>query len=237
MALSNQDSASIAYLHRPKRAAAHIAWFVVGVVIIEFLLITYRKYGHLDAGSYSIFWSRREWLWTHLAGGTLTMLLGPVQFLTQFPRAYPRLHRWTGRCYLLAMLVACMGAAGLIATTPAGFAFRSAFGATALAWLVTALMGFIAIRRKLPQVHRRWMVRNCLVTLAPITFRAMIRIPGVMELAAPSVMIPTLLWLSWVVPLLAYEVAAGAINLAHRARSRRAQLGRPGCNGFDAESA
>jgi len=103
------------------------------------------------------------------------------------------------------MLVACVGAAGLIATTPAGFGLQLAFAATGLAWLFTALMGFIAIRRKLPHVHRRWMVRNYIVTFTFVTFRAATLIPGVMELAPPSVMIPTLLWLGWVVPLLAYE--------------------------------
>lgn len=49
------------------------------------------------------------------------------------------------------------------------------------------------------------MIRNYLVTLAPASFRLALTVPGVMALASPVVMIPLLLWLSWVLPLLAYE--------------------------------
>lgn len=216
------------FLRFLQRAILLVALIIAGIVIFEFLTTAYRKYGQLDADAYGIFWSRREWLWIHIAGGTLAMLLGPVQFLTQLPRAYPVFHRWTGRCYFVAMLVACAGAAGLIATTHAGLAFKAAFGATALAWLVTGLMGLMAIHGMRPQAHRRWMVRNYLVTLAPITFRAMIRMPGVMELASPAVMIPTLLWLSWVLPLLVHEGGAFAIRLV---RSTHA-MASPGQSGF-----
>jgi len=177
--------------------------------IIDFLLLAYRKYGHVDADAYSIFWARRGWLWAHLGGGTLTLLLGPFQFLPRLRTAFPWVHRWTGRLYLLAVLIACAGAAGLIATTPGGVGLQVAFAVTELAWLFTALMGFIAIRGKQPHIHRRWMLRNYIITFVFVTFRAATLIPGVMGLAPPSVMIPTLLWLSWVVPLLAYEISIG----------------------------
>ena len=40
-----------------------------------------------------MFWSRRAWLWTHLAGGALTIALGPLQFLSRWPRPCARLQR------------------------------------------------------------------------------------------------------------------------------------------------
>lgn len=187
------------------RVGSAVVLLALGIIGIDFLLTVYGKYHHLDPAAYAMFWARRGWLWTHLAGGALTILLGLVQFLTQWPRAYPRLHRWTGRIYITGMLIACAGATGLIATSPAPFAIRAAFAATALAWLTTALIGVIAIRGGRVLAHRRWMVLNYLVTLAPITFRALIKVPGMMELAPPPVMIPVLLWLSWLLPLLICE--------------------------------
>ncbi len=181
-----------------------VAWPIVAAAAAEFLSIAYQKYAHLDAGSYGMFWTRREWLWTHIGGGVLTVVLGALQFLPQIRRGYPRLHRWIGRSFLLGMLIACVGAVGLILTSPAPVAIRIAFASTALAWLVTAFMGYRAIRRGQVETHRRWMIGCYLVTLAPITFRALIRIPGMMEIASPMVMIPTLLWLSWAAPLLVY---------------------------------
>lgn len=194
-----------------------IALLALGAVGINFLLTVYGKYHQLDPAAYTMFWARRGWLWTHLAGGTLTIILGLVQVLTQWPRACSRVHRWTGRIYITGMLIACLGATGLITTSPAPSAIRAAFAATALAWLTTALIGVIAIRGGRESIHRRWMVRNYLVTLAPITFRALVKVPGVMELASPPLMISILLWLSWLLPLL---ICQGVYRVVDRASLR-----------------
>lgn len=211
------------YRRHLKIALLVVAWSLVVAAAAEFLSIAYQKYTHLDAGSYGMFWTRREWLWTHIGGGLLTIVLGALQFLPRIRRGYPRLHRWMGRSFLSGMLLACVGAVGLILTSPAPAAIRIAFAATALAWLVTAFLGYRAIRRGQVGTHRRWMIGCYLVTLAPVTFRAMIRIPGMMEIASPMVMIPTLLWLSWAAPLLVYGMG---VALLERTRSRLAPRGR-----------
>lgn len=192
---------------RARRIAAAIAWLLAIAMAAYFLSVAFQKYAHMDAGAYGMFWSRRAWLWTHLAGGVLAMLLGALQFIAPLRARWPRLHRWIGRTYLFGMLIGITGATGLIATSPAPASIRIAFAATGIAWLATALAGFIAIRQKRTLAHRRWMLRNYLVTLAPATFRIALLVPGVMALASPVLMIPLLLWLSWALPLLAYEAA------------------------------
>jgi hypothetical protein len=54
--------------------------------------------------------------------------------------------------------------------------------------------------------------RAHLITFAFVTFRALLMIPGVTTLAPPDVMIPTLLWLGWVVPILIYEIGRALRN-------------------------
>jgi uncharacterized membrane protein len=184
-----------------------------------------------------MFWSRRGWLWTHLAGGALTVVLGPVQFLTRWPRAWPRLHRWTGRIYMIGMLIACAGATGLIATSAAPFEIRAAFAATALAWLTTALVALIAIHRGQVWPHRRWMIRNYLVTLSPITFRILLQAQIAMELTPSPAMIATLLWLSWLLPLLLHEGAYRIVDLMRAAPAQLARIGAPVAPRIDAGSA
>jgi uncharacterized membrane protein len=198
----------------PSQTRARLVWrvgaaamlIVIGMVCINFLLTVYSKYRLLDSDAYNMFLTRRGWLWTHLAGGALTITFGLVQFLTQWPQPYPRLHRWTGRIYMTGLLIASVGATGLLATSLAPLGIRIAFTATALAWLTTALTGLIAIRKGQIRPHRRWMVRNFLVTVSPITFRALLAIPGVMSLAPPPVMIAILLWTSWLLPLMVCEL-------------------------------
>ena len=191
------------------RMARHLAWaalwLLLGIASLEFLLAAYGKYRHLDSAAYGMFMTRRGWLWMHLAGGLTTVLLGPVQFFTQWRHRYPHPHRLVGRLYLSGLLVAATGAVGLIASSPAPFAIRLAFSATALAWLTTALTGLVAIRRGAVERHRRWMVRHYAVTLAPILFRLSLPLAIAGGLAPSPALIATLLWCSWVVPLLACE--------------------------------
>lgn len=187
------------------RLAWAVLWVLLGLASIEFLIAAYGKYRHLDSAAYGMFMARRGWLWMHLAGGLTTVLLGPVQFLTQWRQRRLRLHRITGRLYLAGMLVAATGAIGLIATSPAPFAIRLAFSATALAWLTTGLTGLIAIRHGLLDRHRRWMVRNYAVTLAPIVFRLSLPLAIAGGLVPSPTLIATLLWCSWIVPLLLCE--------------------------------
>ncbi|WP_313929204.1 DUF2306 domain-containing protein [Pseudoxanthomonas sp.] len=208
----------------PSRLALRLAWaglwLLLAIASVEFLLAAYGKYRHLDSAAYGMFMTRRGWLWLHLAGGLTTVLLGPVQFLTQWRLRQPRLHRLTGRIYLVGMLVAATGATGLIATSPAPFAIRAAFAATALAWLTTALTGLAAILRGAVERHRRWMVRNYAVTLAPIIFRLSLPLAIAGGLAPSPALIATLLWCSWIVPLLVCE---GVRRLAGLRRSARAR--------------
>jgi uncharacterized membrane protein len=194
------------------------------MISINFLLTVYGKYHHLDPGAYTMFWPRRGWLWTHLAGGGLTIVLGPLQFLTRWPRAYPRLHRWMGRIYMIGLLIACTGATGLITTSPAPFEIRTACAATALAWLTTALIALIAIHRGRVVLHRRWMTRNYLVTLSPITFRIFLHSLIAMKLAPSPTVIAILLWLSWLLPLIIYEAIYRLIGLRRAATARHTRL-------------
>lgn len=220
-----QDSASSTRVRLVRRIGWAVVWLALGMISIDFLLAVYGKYHHPDSGAYSMFLSRRGWLWTHLAGGALTIVLGPLQFLTRWPRAYPRLHRWMGRSYMVGMLIACVGATGLIATSPAPFEIRAAFAGTALAWLTTALVALIAIHRGRVWSHRRWMIRNYLVTLSPIVFRIFLQAQIAMGLAPSPAMIATLLLLSWLLPLLLYEGAYRIVDLVRAAPAQRARMG------------
>ncbi|WP_368563330.1 DUF2306 domain-containing protein [Pseudoxanthomonas sp. UTMC 1351] len=220
-----QDVVSPIRMRLAQRIGWAIVWLALAAISINFLLTVHGKYSHLDPSAYTMFWSRRGWLWTHLGGGALTVVLGPLQFLTRWPRAFPRLHRWTGRIYMVGMLIACAGATGLIATSPAPFEIRSAFAATALTWLTTALVALIAIHRGRVAPHRNWMTRNYLVTLSPITFRILLQALIALELPPSPTTIAILLWLSWLLPLLVYEGAYRIVDLLRVSPAHPARMG------------
>jgi hypothetical protein len=173
---------------------------------LDFLISAYSKYHGSKPESFGMFWDRQGWLYTHLAGGVLTLILGPLQLLQERYDAVRSVHRWSGRLYVLGILVGSVGAIGLISTSPAPPEIRIALAATMLAWLATAAIALQAIFRKRPLLHRAWMIRNYLVTLAPITFRLLLRLAIALGFTPSPGTIATLLWAGWAVPLLAFEV-------------------------------
>ncbi|WP_317852730.1 DUF2306 domain-containing protein [Xanthomonas sp. CFBP 8443] len=202
------------------RPAARVGWALLWLALaalgVEFVHSVYLKYAALDSPAYAMFLTRRGWLWCHLGGGAVGLLLGTLQFATQRWRRFPRLHRWLGRAYFAGMLVAMVGTVGLIATSQAPPAIRVAFAATSVAWLVTGSVGFVAIRRGQVERHRQWMVRAYLVTLAPVAFR--LALPGAIGMGmTPSPgLIAVLLWSSWMVPLLLHALGHRLVDAMRR---------------------
>ena len=198
-------------------AVRRLAWLalVLGLAAwsADFLYGVFLKYQGSNAASMGMFADRKGWLFTHLAGGALTIALGPVQLLRQAVDAVRPAHRWTGRVYLMGLLVACTGAAGLLATSPAPVEIRVAFGATMLAWVATAAVGIAAIRRGQVTTHRAWMMRNYWVTLAPVSFRLLLPSAIALGLTPSPGLIATLLWASWVTPLLLHEAVVRLLRI------------------------
>ncbi len=184
-------------------------WFAVVAVFAwlstDFLYSTFLKYRGSDPRSFGLFLGRESWLYVHLTGGAITVVLGLFQLVRQKFVADRPVHRWTGRLYLLGMFVACAGAVGLITTSPAPNEIRIAFSATMIAWLTTAAVAVNAIRKRRFVIHRTWMFRHYLVTLAPITFRLLLPKALAMGISPSPTLIAALLWASWIAPLLIFE--------------------------------
>ncbi|WP_367345260.1 DUF2306 domain-containing protein [Stenotrophomonas bentonitica] len=188
-----------------------VLWLVLLLFAAEFLLAVHGKYHALDGPAYARFVDRHGWLWLHLGGGAVTLVLGALQFIARWWRGRPVLHRRLGQVYFVGMLAASAAAAGLIATTPAPLSIRIGFAATALAWLVTGFLALRAIHTGRVLQHRAWMVRNYAVTLAPVLFRLMLPLAIASGLQPDGALISGLLWASWMVPLAFVE---GGLRMA-----------------------
>ena len=105
------------------------------------------------------------WLAVHGPFGALALLLGPFQFSDTLRRLRPRLHRWLGRIYIGAIMVAAsialyIGPRFEQPSTQIEQYFQGGL------WLFTTLMAlFFILRRNIP-AHKLWMMRSygfCLV--------------------------------------------------------------------------
>jgi len=193
---------------------AWLGWLVALSLLAYFVVKNVPRYFVFTADSYGkYFWPRVTWLFPHVAGGLLAVLIGPVQFWPRMRRDYLQAHRIAGRVYVATVLVG--GVAGLVMAAKAegGAAYSLGLAGLAVAWLTTTAMAFVAIRRKNLVQHKQWMVRSYVVTFAFVTFRLADDAMGAAHILPDDERGKLLAWACWAVPLLVTEVClqAGAV--------------------------
>ena len=158
-------------------------------------------------GSY--YWAKRIPLGFHLFGGSVALAMGLPQFWMGFRNRFMNVHRWTGRLYVLGVLVGSIGAF-LMATAPEqilGFGFAFSLFALAVAWVTTTGAAFFAIIRRKIKLHKEWMIRSYIVTLAFVTFRILSDyVPYQSWGLDPADYNTAMMWSCWVFPLMIAEV-------------------------------
>ncbi len=101
------------------------------------------------------------WHFMHVVGGATFGLLGPIQFGRVLMRRYGRLHRVTGRLFVVAGAMLSLSALGLLWHFPDTYSVavnggRLLFG---IALGVALALAMLAIRRRDFARHRNWMIR------------------------------------------------------------------------------
>jgi hypothetical protein len=97
----------------------------------------------------------------HLAVGAIVLLLGPIQLIGPLRRAWPSLHRWLGRLYVLAAGLAGAGGLGFILTqgTIGGAPMNLGFGLYGALMILAAVQTYRHARARRVAEHRRWAIR------------------------------------------------------------------------------
>jgi len=185
---------------------------IVAVMFIVVAALPYRALlGSADAAKSSLqdfqfaYYPKRAWLLTHIAGGLIALLSGPVQLWLGLHSVKMETHRKLGLVYIFGMVIGSIGAIGLSIKTDGGPVFGSGLFFLALAWITTTTLAFVAIKKGLTEQHKEWTIRSYVVTFAFVTFRAtqlaLVNAAGftlqhAIEIAA---------WSCWAVPLLITE--------------------------------
>lgn len=165
-------------------------------------------YFTLEKEVFQRYWNFKGWLIGHIAGGLLALVIGPFQFSEMVRRKFPATHRWLGRTYITAILVGVISATYLAWTSAVAVHWTWALSlqGLALAWICTAGMAYISIRRGRIQMHKEWMIKSYIVTFAFVTFRWLVALPAIAGLGNFIERGPTLVWVSWVIPLFIADI-------------------------------
>jgi hypothetical protein len=195
-------------------ALAAIAFIVLAAFPYHWMLSSREAAEHALSPNQISYWPRRGWLLTHIAGGLVALLAGPVQLWLGLSDRRMDLHRKLGLLYIGGMTVGSIGAIGLAFKTDGGFVFGAGLFFLAVAWITTTAFAYVAIRKGLVDQHREWTIRSYVVTFAFVTFRLF---QGVMQSAGIGTVqqeIDIMSWACWALPLLITEVVLQSRRIA-----------------------
>lgn len=134
----------------------------------------------------------------HVLGGGTILIIGGFQFIASIRARRIAVHRWTGRAYLVGVLLGGVGGAVLAFGADGGPVARVGFGLLAIVWLTSGTLAFRAVRRGDLTGHRLWVSRNYALAFAAVTLRIQLPIlQGGFGLDFDAAY-PIVAWLSWV---------------------------------------
>ncbi len=140
----------------------------------------------------------------HVIGGAVVIILGGFQFSTWLRQHYTQVHRWTGRIYLIFVLIGGVGGLMIAPQSAGGPTAHFGFGLLALLWLFSGWQAYACIRRRDIQAHRAWMMRNYAMTFGAVTLRIYLGLLAGAGVDFPEAY-PLVAWLSWVPNLIIVE--------------------------------
>ncbi|MGH9420010.1 MAG: DUF2306 domain-containing protein [Thermoanaerobaculia bacterium] len=157
--------------------ARHALFTVLGLMVLFvawnnerfFLNPQAPEWGHLNP----IRWH----LLPHGLGGALALGLGALQFSTRLRRRHLRIHRLSGRLYIVGTFVAAPVAIVMAFINSPWFLIPFTV-VQAGTWMLFTLVAYLCIRRGEVSAHREWMMRSYAIVLIFLEGRLLMAIPA-----------------------------------------------------------
>lgn len=158
---------------------SRIAWALVIILAISIGLYPAlyffidRNFGLLSSKSEellnNIWWNAGFYL--HIILGGLALLVGWTQFNPRWRNRNLQLHQQIGKLYVIAALVSSFTGFYIAIYATGGLIPSLGFIGLALAWFITTLNGYLSIRKKNEELHRRMMIYSYATCFAAVTLR------------------------------------------------------------------
>ena len=133
----------------------------------------------------------------HVSAASIALAIGSIQIIPTVRKRYLNVHRWLGRFYALAVLLASVSGF-LIAFQIDGIIGSSGFAILAVFWLFTTTQAVRLARAHQVQAHRRWMICSFALTFAAVSLRLQLAV-FMFGFAVPYEQVyPFLAWSCWV---------------------------------------
>ena len=159
----------------------------------------------------------------HITAGGGALTLGLVQFWPRLRDYSWRMHRIIGILYLLAVLLSSVCALILACTTAyvVNWAYAFSLQIWVGVWISSTAIAYYTALKGNFVLHRQWMTRSYLVTLAFVVSGLLLKTSFIQQLGSFEEISPSLFWLGWAVPLYLYEMwLTGKVKMPARSAMR-----------------
>lgn len=164
----------------------------------------------------------------HIMPGLLFVLLGPLQFMSKLRNRRPRLHRVTGRVFIVSGLI--VGVTALVMSPQMAIGGINEMAATmlfALIFLFALVRAFLYIRGGNVALHREWMIRAFAIGLAVATIRPIMGVffaTRPLTHLTPHQFFGTAFWLGFTIQTIVAEVWINYTRPAARPLPQRSRI-------------
>lgn len=147
-----------------------LAWssaFLFGIYILFFYLISFfighgeKWNNHLPSLYDTKNVTSTAGIGIHFVAGGLILILGCIQMINKIRIKFPKIHRWSGRIYVVSAIIAGFGGLAFIIFkgTIGGLIMDVAFGLYGVLMIIAAIYTWKFARQKKYKEHREWALR------------------------------------------------------------------------------
>lgn len=185
------------------RTSTALFWFLcIGVAVVSWRFIPLGVEQAMAFVAYHAI-ERPLAFFAHVIFGPIALALLPFQLSLRLRSKRPTLHRWMGRAYGLAILIAGLGGLVMGLGTTAGPVAATGFILLALLWIGATARGIALAMAGRFAAHRVWMIRSAALTFAAVTLR--LWLPALQAVLPFGEAYTLVAWLCWVPNLLIAE--------------------------------
>jgi len=156
-----------------------VMWFLIISLSVYFFydnVIAY-FFGYRSELFGDTFFRNQFWVALHMTGGTLLLLLGPIQFWNWFRDKFLPIHRLLGKIYLFGAGLAGLSALRISLISQC-LPCRVSLFLLAVFMIVSSGLAWITIKQHNIKAHKQFMIRSYVCALAFVT----VRIDGIFPL-------------------------------------------------------
>ena len=190
---------------QPRRWALALLLGTALLAALAFIVIAALPYFLSSASRLGEYGTRGGVLLTHIAAGIAAIVVGPFQLWMGLTGRRAPFHRTLGKIYMGAIAVSAAAGYYLAFNTDGGWVFGAGLAGLATAWVITTGMAYAAIRRRLFDQHKEWMIRSYVVTFGFVFFRMFFAATEAAGVGTVFERLGAASWFCWAVPLLVCE--------------------------------